>query len=170
MKRKTESEETSSFYKFKNLLTNNKMTNNTIWNTNLFDCCNTETLSACCCLPFATLTTTQQQFQNPKITTSTCCAISAPLLIYNLYPQIAIISYNIILTTMISTLRNTVREQEDIISDQTCTDPFYDVFVTAVCPHLSLAQTMRQQKFSKEQTYKIIVEYDAPKKQEITRE
>jgi hypothetical protein len=71
---------------------------------------------------------------------------------------------------MISTLRNTVREQDGITSDQTCTDPFYDVLVTAVCPHLSLAQTMRQQNFSKEQTYKIITEYDAPKKQEIIRE
>jgi len=147
------------------------MTNNKpIWSSNLFDCCNTETLSACCCLPFTTIATTHELHKKPSLTASTCCVLAMPFAFYNFYPEIAIISYNIMLTTIISSIRNTVREQDGIISDQTCTDPFYDVFVTAICPHLSLAQTMRQQKFSKEQTYKIIVEYDAPKKEEITRE
>lgn len=139
------------------------------WSSNLFDCFNIETLAACCCLPFTTLTTAHEQHNNPKLSTSTCCILSTPIVLYNFYPQIAIVSYNILMTTVISATRHTVREQEGIISDQTCTDPFYDVIVTAVCPHLSLAQTMRQQKHSKEQIYKIINDDEPPKKQEMDR-
>lgn len=138
------------------------------WSSNLFDFCNTQTLYSCCCLPCTTMMAIHNQHNDKRITLTSCCIISLPFTFYNFYPQISFLSYSIILTTLISSLRNNVRGKNNIVSDQTCSDPFYDVFVTSICPHLSLAQTMRQQIFEEEQTYKII-DQGSPEKQKIER-
>ena len=128
------------------------------WSSNLFDIYNTETISSCCCFTFTLISTVHNEYKNPKITCINCTLLSLPLGIYFINPFIASLSYQVVSLSITSSLRNSIRNSEEIVSDQTCSDNCYDNSVTALCPHLSLAQTLRQQSNRDNRTYEVIVD------------
>ena len=128
------------------------------WSTSLFDCCNYPTTTACCCLPFTLLHTVHKEHNSNNLTCIHCTLLSISLGSYLIDPLLGSLLYQTNIISLTSALRSHVRDTENIVSDQTCSDQCYDVSVTAVCPALSLAQVIRQTE-DRNKAYAPVVEY-----------
>ena len=128
------------------------------WSTSLFDCCNYSTATSCCCLPFTLLHTVHKEHNSSSLTCIHCTLLSVSLGSYLIDPLLGSLLYQTNIISLTSVLRNHVRDTENIISDQTCSDQCYDISVTAICPALSLAQVIRQTE-DRNKAYAPVVEY-----------